>query len=536
VTGSRPWWRDAVIYQVYVRSFADSNGDGLGDLPGLTSRLDYLADLGVGALWLSPVSPSPDADFGYDVADHTAIDPRYGTMADFDRLVEEAHRRGIRIVMDMVMNHTSDRHPWFVESRSSRSSPRRDWYLWRDRPNNWKAVFGGSAWQEDPVTGQYYLHLFAREQPDLNWRNPAVRAAQLDVFRSWLERGVDGFRLDVFNAYFKHPALADNPLKPGLRGFDRLRHVNDTDQPEMRSFLRELRALLDAYPGRYAVGETFLSTPEKAAAYCGPGALHAAFSFDFTGGSLSFPWNAKWLRARIQHREALFGPAGPWPTTVMSNHDLPRAASRYCRGENDAQARIAMALLFTLRGTPFLYYGEEIGMRDIRLRRREILDPPGKTYWPLYKGRDGCRSPMPWDGSPRAGFSTGQPWLPLHPDHGERNVAAQAADHGSLLSFTRALIALRKNTPAMTTGDMAFLPSPRRTLAYARRAPGQVVVVTMNFSAHRTVVSLPEVRHGPFRVLLRSSRITAPPPDRAVTLEPHEVAVLALDAPPSAPA
>jgi len=476
------WWRDGIIYQIYPRSFADGDGDGLGDLPGILGRLDYLADLGVDALWLSPIYPSPDVDFGYDVADHTAVDPRYGSLADFDRLVAEAHRRGIRIVLDMVMNHTSDQHAWFQEARASRSNPKRDWFLWRDRPNNWQAAFGGSAWEYDPPSGQYYLHLFTREQPDVNWRNPAVRQAQLDVFRFWLERGVDGFRLDVYNAYFKHADLPDNPPRFGLRGFDRQRHIHEIDQPEMIPLLGELRALLDSYPERYAVGETYLATPGKAISYCGPDRLHAAFSFDFTSSELFYPWNAAWVRERIALREAAFGAAGLWPTTVMSNHDLPRAASRYARGEDDAQAKLAMALLLTLRGTPFLYYGEEIGMRDISLRRSEILDPPGRRYWPVYKGRDGCRAPMQWDASANAGFSTARPWLPVHPDFPQRNVAAQSAEPDSLLHFTRRLIALRRANPALVRGDLTLLPAPHGVLAYRRTVQGHSALIALNLS------------------------------------------------------
>jgi alpha-glucosidase len=485
------WWRDGVIYQVYPRSFVDSDGDGLGDLRGILSRMDYLADLGVDALWLSPIYPSPDVDFGYDVADHAAVDPRFGTLEDLDALVSVSHRRGIRVILDMVMNHTSDQHAWFRESRASKVSPRRDWYLWRDRPNNWKAAFGGSAWEHDPRSGQYYLHLFAREQPDLNWRNAEVRRAQLDVFRFWLERGVDGFRLDVFNAYVKDTELRDNPPKLGLRGFDRQRHLHDMDQPEMLPLLRELRGLLNGYPERYSVGETYVSSPEKAASYCGDDLLHAAFSFDFTGGGLLFPWRPEWIRDRIEQREAVFGGTDTWPTTVMSNHDLPRAATRYCRGEDDAQAKIAMALLLTLRGTPFLYYGEEIGMRDISLARRDILDPPGKRYWPIYKGRDGCRAPMQWDDTKNAGFSDATPWLPVNPDYVSRNVASQTADPDSLFNSTRALIALRKSTPALTRGTCTFLPSPRGTLMYLRSVPGQSVLVALNFGRRDSSVQVP---------------------------------------------
>jgi alpha-glucosidase len=503
------WWRDGIIYQIYPRSFADSDGDGLGDLPGITARLDYLAALGVDALWLSPIYPSPDKDFGYDVADHTAVDPRFGSLADFDLLVESAHRRGIRIVLDLVLNHTSDQHPWFLESRRSREDPKRDWYIWkpsryspskpkgfggsrRGAPNNWQASFGGRAWEFDPASGEYYLHLFTREQPDVNWRNPQVRQAQLDVFRFWLERGVDGFRLDVFNAYFKHAGLPDNPPKFGLRGFDRQRHIYDIDQPEMIPFLNEMRGLLDSYPERYAVGETYYATPEKTVSYCGPDKLHAAFSFDFTSADLVYPWNASWISRQIARREQVFGAAGIWPTTVLSNHDLPRAASRYSRGEDDSQARLAMTLLLTLRGTPFMYYGEEIGMRDISLRRSQIQDPAGKPYWPIYKGRDGCRAPMQWDGSPYAGFSEGKPWLPVHPDYASRNVAAQEADPDSLLNFTKKLIALRREHPALRRGDYVALEAAEGVMAYLRRTDEETVLVALNFSDRKVALSLPE--------------------------------------------
>ncbi|MFH2102297.1 MAG: alpha-glucosidase [Chloroflexota bacterium] len=487
-----PWWQDGIIYQIYPRSFADSNADGLGDLPGIISRLDYLADLGIDAIWLSPVYPSPDADFGYDISDYTAIDPRFGSLADFDRLVAECHRRGIRVILDLVLNHTSDQHPWFQESRSNRENSKRDWYIWRDRPNNWQAAFGGKAWTADPQSGQYYLHLFTRNQPDLNWRNPQVRLAMLEVFRFWLERGVDGFRLDVFNTYFKHLDLADNPPKFGLRGFDRQRHIHDLDQPEMMPFLSEVRALLEVYPERYAVGETYLATREKTISYCGADKLQAAFSFDFTPSHLVYPWNPGWLMKQILRREDAFQQAGVWPTTVMSNHDIPRPASRYADGEDDAQAKLAMALLLTLRGTPFLYNGEEIGMRDISLGRQEILDPPGKKYWPIYKGRDGCRSPMQWDSTPNAGFSAASPWLPVHPNHTTRNVAVHQADPDSLLQFTKMLIALRKTYPALRRGDFLSLKAPRSGLAYLRRTEEQTILVAMNFSQRSISVELPE--------------------------------------------
>jgi alpha-glucosidase len=522
------WWRDGVIYQIYPRSFADENGDGLGDLPGIISHLDYLDDLGIDAIWLSPICPSPDVDFGYDVCDYCQVDPRFGSLGDFDRLVAEAHQRGIRIILDMVMNHTSDQHEWFKKSRSSRINSKRDWYIWRDRPNNWQASFGGKAWEYDPVTGQYYLHLFTKEQPDVNWRNPEVRKAQLEAFRFWMDRGVDGFRLDVFNAYFKHPDLPDDPPKPGLRGFDSQHHIYEMDQPEMTPLLKELRLLLDSYPERYAVGETYLATPRKTVSYCGPDKLHAAFSFDFTSFDSVLPllfhiyhWSPAWIVQKIRTREQIFTAAGVWPTTVMSNHDLPRAASRYARGENDAQAKIAMAILLTLRGTPFLYFGEEIGMRDIKLRRKQILDPIGKKYWPFHKGRDGCRSPMQWNEANYAGFSTHEPWLPVNPDYLHRNVAAQKNDPISLFNFTKNLLSLRRKIAALQRGDLVFLEARRDLLSYLRTLEDETVLVAINFKGFAANFKLPQ---GEWKTLFTSS-VTA---SRAgMPLAPYEVRLLA---------
>jgi alpha-glucosidase len=521
------WWRDGVIYQIYPRSFADANGDGLGDLAGIISRLDYLADLGIDAIWLSPIYPSPDIDCGYDVIDHCKVDPRLGSLNDFDRLVVEAHQRGIHIILDMVINHTSDQHLWFKESRSSQNNAKRDWYIWHERPNNWQASFGGKAWEYDTITGQYYLHLFTKEQPDVNWRNPEVRKAQLDVFRFWMEHGVDGFRLDVFNAYFKHPALPDNPPKFGLRSFDRQRHIYDMDQPDLIPLLNELRFLLDSYPERYAVGETYLASPQKTISYCGPDKLHAAFSFDFTTFQSNiasvlhlYPWNPAWIMEKIRTREETFNPVGIWPTIVMSNHDLPRATSRYGRGENDALAKITMALLLTLRGTPFMYYGEEIGMRDIYLRRNEILDPAGKKYWPIYKGRDGCRAPMQWNGRQYAGFSTVKPWLPVNPDYIHRNVTAQQADPKSLFNFTKKLLILRKNFPALHCGDLVPLGSQHGILSYLRTYEKQAVLVELNFKGHTANFALPQ---GKWQILYTTN---TEPTEAAASLAPFEVRLL----------
>jgi alpha-glucosidase len=521
---SSTWWHDGIIYQIYPRSFADSDGDGLGDLSGILSHLDYLQKLGVDAIWLSPIYPSPDADFGYDVADYTAIDPRYGTLADFDQLVTEAHRRGIHIVLDLVLNHTSDQHAWFRQSRSSRKNPYRDWYIWRDRPNNWESIFGGNAWQYDPATRQYYYHMFLKEQPDLNWRNPQVRKAILDVCRFWLERGVDGFRLDVFNCYFKDADFTDNPFQLGLRGFDRQSHIHDVDQPDLLPFLAELRALLDSYPERYAVGETFLSTPTKAAEYIGDDRLHAAFNFTFTLGA----WNPVRLLHSAQEWERLLGES-KWPNYVLENHDLPRIASRALAGRSDDALKVAAALLLTLRGTPYLYYGQEIGMRDVRLAREQILDPVGKRYWPFNKGRDGCRAPMQWDETRNAGFSKGKPWLPLVEDYATRSVAAQEANPNSLLNFYRQLIAVRRATLALQRGSFELAGEPSRAAGvYLRRLEGEMVLVALNFSPLAQTVSIPHALQGLNWKLLLSNRRSLPPDMRPglLNLKPDEALVI----------
>ncbi|PWH16260.1 MAG: hypothetical protein DDG60_04455 [Anaerolineae bacterium] len=519
------WWRDGVIYQIYPRSFADSNGDGIGDLPGITGKLDYLAQLGIDAIWLSPFYPSPQADFGYDVSDYKNVDPLFGTLADFDQLVAEAHRRGIRVVVDLVLNHTSNQHPWFLESRSSRDNPKRDWYLWREKPNNWQSVFGGSGWEWDQTTGAYYFHMFLKEQPDVNWRNPQVRREMLDVFRFWAERGVDGFRLDVFNVYFKHPDFPNNPRKAGLalRAFDRQWHLYDIDQPEMHPLLTEIRALLDQYPQRYAVGETFIATPEKAASYCGPDKLHAAFNFDFLFRKFSA---ADFAEGILKWEQAL-GESG-WPNYVLSNHDQPRSATRYAKGEDDARVKVALGMLLTLRGTPFLYYGEEIGMRDITLKRHEIQDPPGKYYWPFYKGRDGCRSPMQWDDSPYAGFSNAKPWLPVHPNYTQRNVAVQQNDPHSLFRFVQQLLALRKAYPALQRGTLRFLLPPKPgILAYERTLNEQRMVVLLNFTEQvKTVGVSSPVGSSAGQVLLSTHGVQESALNRPMQVHPYEVRII----------
>jgi len=479
------WWKDGIIYQIYPRSFSDSNNDGIGDLPGITARLDYLRDLGVDAIWLSPVYPSPQTDFGYDVSNYVDIDPMFGSLKDFDRLVREAHKRDIRIIMDLVLNHTSDEHPWFIQSKQSRDNPYHDWYIWRDPnprgglPNNWYSIFGGKAWKYNEVTGQYYLHLFHEKQPDLNWHNPQVQKAILDVLKFWLERGTDGFRLDVFNAYFKHPDLPDNPVKRmGLRGYERQDHLYDGDQPEMIPLLTKFRKLLDRYPKRYAIGETFYSTPAKAALYSGDDRLHAAFNFSL----LESKWDPRqYLSAIIQWEKEVGDRV--WPNYVLNNHDQPRSVTRWKDDPQDRRARVAATLLLTLRGTPYMYYGEEIGMRDIKVKRSEIMDPPGKRYWPLYKGRDGCRSPMQWDASIYSGFSKSRPWLRVHPEYPRRNVSSQLQDEHSLLSFYKRLIGLRRQSIVLRRGNFSVVEHNNPTcLVYLRSHAKKSNLIALNFS------------------------------------------------------
>jgi len=527
------WWRDGIIYQIYPRSFADSNNDGFGDLPGITSKLDYLADLGIDALWLSPIYPSPDKDFGYDVANYVDIDPRFGSLADLDLLLSEAHQRGIRIVLDLVLNHTSDEHEWFLESRSSRDNPKADWYIWKSPsqangsggrvapPNQWQSIFGGRAWTYAPEREQYYYHMFVPGQPDLNWRNLEVRAAILDVVRFWLDRGVDGFRLDVFNMYFKDDQLRDNPSKLGIRAFDRQHHIYDCDRPEMVPLLYELRGVLDSYPERYAVGEPFISAREKIIQYSGEDKLHAVFNFEFTFSKFDPAQYVKY----ILDWEALYAEYGIWPNYVLGNHDVRRMATRHTNSEEDARLKVLMAMLLTLRGTPYLYYGEEIGMRDIYLKRNEIMDPPGKKYWPFHKGRDGCRSPMQWDNSKYSGFSPAKPWLPVHPNHKKRNVEAQKNDPDSMLNFTRDMIRLRRGKEALQRGDFKLLTErPRDVLAYLRQAEEQTILAALNFKNSPTI--LENVPAGQWNLLHSTARKNMQENLQSLQLAPYEVLIL----------
>jgi len=525
------WWKDGVIYQIYPRSFADSNGDGIGDLSGIIGKLDYLADLGIDAIWLSPINPSPDADFGYDVADYKDIDPKYGTMDDFLQLVSEAHQRGIRIILDLVLNHTSEEHPWFIESRSSLENPKRDWYIWRSGaeggrkpPNQWQSVFGGKAWEYDDRTGQYYYHMFTRQQPDLNWRNPEVYAEMMSIFHFWADRGVDGFRLDVFNNYFKDVHFRNNPKKTGIRPFDCQVHQYDTNQPEMMGAVADIRAVLDQYSERYVVGETFLGDSEVAASYSGPEKFHATFDFSF----LKTGWNpANYLRSTLRQQECLSD--GAWPNHVLNNHDNPRIATRIRAREDDEKLKVAAAMLLTVRGTPFMYYGEEIGMRDIKVSRAEIQDPVGKRYWPIPVGRDGCRSPMQWNDGVNAGFSNGIPWLKVHPDYINRNVESQETAGNSILRWYKDLLHLRRSRPALQKG--MFIPlhhDPQRVFAYIRQDQDDRILVALNFARGRSKLALGgDITRHNWEVLLSNKKKNQPLIEKGwLKLEGYEVIIL----------
>jgi alpha-glucosidase len=488
---SSEWWKRGVIYQVYPRSFADSNGDGVGDLAGIIERLDHLRggphSLGLDAIWLSPIYPSPLADFGYDVSDYTAIDPIYGDLASFDALVSEAHRRGLRVLLDLIPGHTSVEHPWFVAALSSRSDAKRDWYLWADPapdggpPNNWMSVFGGSAWEWDEATGQFYYHGFARQQPDLNWRNPAVREAMLDAMRFWLERGVDGFRVDVIWHLIKDERWRDNPRNPSWRegdpDYERVLPVFSTDQPEVHPLVAAMRSLTDEYDERLLIGEIYLPIARLVTYYGHEGrGAHLPFNFQL----LLTDWEARKVEALIGEYEGSL-PRGAWPNWVLGNHDNPRVVTRL----GEAQARVAAMLLLTLRGTPTLYNGEEIGMRDVPVPAELVRDPaelnePGKG-----RGRDPHRTPMQWDASRAAGFTSRQPWLPVGDDYATHNVAAQRDDPDSMLGLHRRLLALRRSEPALSVGAYVPVPCEGSLLAYLRQADGARFAAVLNLGSER---------------------------------------------------
>lgn len=555
--GDLKWWQRAVFYQIYPRSFADGNGDGIGDFVGMTARLDHLRDLGVDAIWLSPHYPSPFRDCGYDISDYSAVGAEYGSMADFQAFLAAAHARGLKVVLDLVLNHSSNEHPWFVESRAGRDSPKRDWYIWRDPapgggpPNNWVSIFGGSAWTLDAQSGQYYYHAFLKEQPDLNWRNPALKQAMWDMVRFWLDLGVDGFRLDAIGMIYEHPDLPPHPLPMAP---DEILDANTLSQeeywqllgfqlkqPGLHELMRELRALVDSYPGdRVLIGE------DEDVAFHGSGddELHLVFNFPLMRAERLDPAH---IRANQQERLAAL-PAGAWPCNTLGNHDSPRVWSRYGDGRhNDALARVHLALLLTLKGTPFLYNGEEIGMANLELSRldqlrdsaanhqyelltaRMGLAPAAALREVLGRTRDRCRSPLQWDDGPNAGFCPPAvaPWLPVHPNHAAGvSVAAQATDPGSLLSFYRRMLALRRATPALLAGDYRPLHADSVDyLAFLRHdtGSGQTCLVALSFVAQPQPARFALAG----RTLFSSAGRAAGPIDMArLTLAPFEALIV----------
>ena len=529
------WWQAGVTYQIYPRSFQDTNGDGIGDLKGIERRLDYLTSLGVDAIWVSPIYPSPMADFGYDVADYCGVDRRFGTLTDFDDLVVQAHARGLKIVLDFVPNHTSDQHPWFAESRSSRDNPKRDWYIWHDPalgggpPNNWISDFGGSAWEWDEATGQYYYHAFLKEQADLNWRNPAMQAAMYDVMRFWFDRGVDGFRIDVLWHMVKAADFLDNPpnpdYRPAMGEMNRVLQLHSTDQPEVHAIAAEMRAIADSYGAdgrgeRVLIGEIYLPV-DRLMHYYGRerAGVHLPFNFQL----IDAPWEARSLAKLIAKYEAALPPGG-WPNWVLGNHDRSRVATK--RGQ--AQARVAAMLLLTLRGTPTLYYGDELGLSDVTIPAARVQDPRELREPGLALGRDPVRTPMSWDESENGGFSTAEPWLPLNPDWPTRNVARMAAEPQSILTLYRRLLAIRRTHPTLSIGDFALLDTQGNVLAYVRRHGAERLIVALNLGHRPHRMKLPDWASD-CRPLLSTLTGTALVGDGAVLLRGNEGVILTAD-------
>lgn len=536
MTTTNPWWQSGIIYQIYPRSFQDSNNDGIGDLNGIRRRLDYLQSLGIQAVWFSPIYPSPMHDFGYDVADYTAVHPMFGNMADFDALLAEAHARDLKLILDLVPNHTSDEHPWFVESRSSRDNPKRDWYIWADPapsggpPNNWLSYFGGPAWTLDETTGQYYLHQFVRQQPELNYRHPAVLPAMLDNMRFWLEKGVDGFRVDVIWLMMKDEFLRDEPPNPMWDGVDphaSLNHIYTQSVSGIHDLIRQMRDVIDEYDERVMIGEIYLSLDELVAYYgrfldeC-----HLPANFHLI---LNKRWQAAAVRQLVARYEAVL-PADAWPNWVLGNHDQHRVATRV----GQAQARIANMLLLTLRGTPTTYFGEEIGMENGRIPPEFVQDPPAvnQPHIAHIIGRDPQRTPMQWDDSPHAGFTAAdvQPWLPVADNYPTRNVAQQEAEPTSMLNLYRALVRLRQAEPSLHVGDYAAVETAVSDIfAYQRTAPGaDPFLVLLNFSSDAHTLDLSHLADKAEIALSSGLQRSGPVDLAALTLSPDEGLVLRL--------
>lgn len=528
MTGAfEPWWKTGVVYQIYPRSFQDSNGDGIGDLPGIMQRLPYLSGLGIDALWISPFYPSPMADFGYDVADYVGVDPRFGTLEDFDALLAKAHALGLKVILDLVPNHSSNLHPWFLDARSTRASAKRDWYIWKDGaagggpPNNWLSLFGGSAWTFDPLTEQYYYHAFLKEQPDLNWANPALRAAMYDVMRFWLARGIDGFRVDVIWHLAKDQGFLDEPQNSnwtlGEDPYFRLNHIYSCDQPAVHGIIAEMRRLIDERPDRVLIGETYLPL-ERLALYYGDHGQGAHLPFNFH--LLTTPWEPRAIAKLIIDYEQAIGPDA-WPNWVMGNHDRKRIATRI----GVENVRLAAMLILTLRGTPTLYYGDELGLSDVAIPHELVQDPWEKNVPGIGLGRDPVRTPMPWAESAHGGFSSGAPWLPLNPDYTSRNVSVQRDDTRSVLNLYRNLLQLRRAEPALNRGSFTLLSVNETHLVYERGAAQSRIAVALNFSASSITAALPTSG----RVLLdtrldRKNEFVG----SSITLRPHEGIIVRL--------
>jgi alpha-glucosidase len=526
--GEPGWWQRGVIYQIYPRSFQDTNGDGVGDLDGITRRLDYLRWLGIDGIWISPIFPSPMKDFGYDISDYTGIDPMFGTLADFDALLEAAHALDLKVILDFVPNHTSDRHPWFKEARRSRDNPYRDWYIWRDPardggpPNNWMSEFGGSAWALDAATGQYYYHAFLEEQPDLNWRNPAVVAAMDDALRFWFERGVDGMRIDALHHSIKDAQFRDNPpnpdWKPGMKPHLKVLRAHTVDQPEMQALVAGWRKVADAYGGRVLIGEINLPIPRLVRYY---GAQRDGLQLPFNFGLMSTKWDAAAIGDLIARYEAAL-PEGAWPNWVTGNHDISRIATRI----GSEAARLAAMLLLTLRGTPTLYYGDELGMTDVPIPPNQVQDPFEKRVPGIGAGRDPERTPMRWDSTPSVGFTTGTPWLPIGDRIEACNVESERNDPHSMLSLHRALLKLRRKRSALALGSYERVPAQDDCLVFIRRHDRERLLVALNFGAEpRTLAMPPDFANG--RVLLSTAMDRGGTATETLALRPNEGVVLA---------
>ena len=502
--GSTKWWQTGIIYQVYPRSFQDSNRDGVGDLQGIIHRLPYLVEMGVDAIWLSPIFASPMADFGYDIADYIDVDPLFGNLADLDSLINSAHRHRLKVILDLVPNHTSDQHPWFLDSKASRNNPKREWFIWRDPapggdpPNNWLSEFGGSAWELDKNTDQYYYHTFLTAQPDLNWRNPAVRHAIHDVMRFWLRRGVDGFRVDAVWYLFKDDRFRNNPLnhdfRPGGLPRDALIPLYTADLPEVHGAISGMRRVVDEFPDRVLLGEIYLPI-ERLVAYYGRelDGLHFPYNFAL----LTAKWDARSLAALIEEYEAAL-PASGWPNWVLGNHDRPRLATRIGLD----QARVAAMLLMTLRGTPTLYYGDEIGMQQVTISPEQVRDPFEKNVPGIGIGRDGCRTPMQWDATRFAGFSDVRPWLPVADHYCEENVETFSKDQNSLYWLYRRLIGFRRRRAALTEGSYKLLRASGDLLLFCRERGDERLLIALNMGSQAISVSFPDEGSG--RILLSS--------------------------------